>query len=555
MSTVEAPARGPVDPRLVRHSRAVRRHLVLVVALGTVVAALVVAQAWLVSDAVADGFAGGGTSGALVGVVAALAVVVLGRALVDWGHRVLSARAATAVTSALRQEVAEALVAGRPGAVLPASGRVVALLGQGIDALEPYVGRYLPALGLAVTVPGVVVVALFTADTLAAVTVAVTLPLVIVFMVLVGWLTQERTQRRWDALARLTHHFADVLAGLTVLTVLGRAASQVTGLRQVGERHRRATTRALRLAFLSSMVLELVATVSVALVAVGVGLRVVEGHLDLGTGLFVLLLAPEAFAPLRQLGTHFHDSAEGVAASREAFAVLDRAAPDRDGPPAGGHRAAPDLDTAVIEVRGVSVRHDQRDGAAPDGAGLRLAPRASVALVGPSGCGKSTLVAVLLGTVRPDAGQVLVGGVDLGDVDLEDWRRQVAWVPQHPALLAGTVADNVRLGTAADDAAVRTALDDAGAADLDADRDVGESGDGLSSGERRRVGVARALLRVRHRGARLLLVDEPTAGLDPDTERHVLDALHGTGATIVTAAHRRAAIDRCDHVVDLGAPT
>ncbi|MFY0408369.1 thiol reductant ABC exporter subunit CydD [Solicola sp. PLA-1-18] len=550
MSTpTAARARGPVDPRLVRHSGAVRRHLVVVVALGTVVAVLVVAQAWLVSDVVADGFAGGGTSDALLAAVTALALVLAGRAVLDWGHQVLAARAATAVTSALREEVAEALVAGRPGATPSSTGRVVALLGHGLDALEPYVGRYLPALGLAVTVPGVVVVALFAADTLAAVTVAVTLPLVIVFMVLVGWLTEQRTQRRWDALARLTHHFADVLAGLTVLTVLGRAASQVTGLRDVGERHRRATTKALRLAFLSSMVLELVATVSVALVAVGVGLRVVEGHLGLKTGLFVLLLAPEAFAPLRRLGTHFHDSAEGVAASREAFAVLDRA--EGDSP---GRRGAPDLDLAVIELRGVSVRHDNRDGAAPDRASLVLRPGESVALAGPSGCGKSTLLAVLLGTARPDAGSVEVGGVDLAELDLEDWRRQLAWVPQHPVLVDGTVADNVRLGGTADDADVRAALDDAGADDLALDRRVGEAGAELSSGERRRVGVARALLRVRHRGARLLLLDEPTAGLDAATESRVLDALHGAGATLVTAAHRRAALDRCDRVVDLGVP-
>ncbi|MDN5854111.1 MAG: thiol reductant ABC exporter subunit CydD, partial [Actinomycetia bacterium] len=411
-----------------------------------------------------------------------------------------------------------------------------------------------PQLVLALTVPAIVCAAMLWADLLSAVTVMVTLPLIVVFMVLVGWLTREKTERRWEALKRLTHHFADVLDGLPVLKVFGRSAGQADGLRTTGERHRRETMRALRLAFLSSFVLELCATISVALVAVGVGLRVLDGSLDLQTALFVLLLAPEAFLPVRQVGTHFHDSAEGAAAARDAFVVLDSGGPVSDRGVTGldlVHLGVTGLKRGPrIDVRGVRVRYPSRDTDALPATDLIVEPGETVALVGPSGCGKSTLLAVLLGFAEAGAGEIIVDGVRVPDPGA--LRERIAWVPQHPALIAGTVGDNVRLATSATDQQVRAALDDAAAYALAIDRPVTERGNNLSAGERRRVAIARALLRVRHGGADLLLLDEPTAGLDADAERAVIGAIRGEGVTTLVVAHRPALIAMADRTVAPG---
>ena len=539
----------PIDPRLVRRSRAVRKHLFSVGVLGTAAAVLIVAQAWLIAAVIAEGFTGVGLTGGILRALTALVAVFAGRALIDWAHQVLATRAAAQVKSALRREVMGQILSGRPGRQRPESGHVIALLGSGLDALDNYFAKYLPQLILAVTVPLIVVGVMFWTDVIAAVTVALTLPLIVVFMVLVGWMTKAKTERRWLALKRLTHHFTDVLDGMTVLKIFGRSRAQTKGLAIVGERHRRESMGALRLAFLSSMVLELFATISVALVAVGVGLRVVEGDLGLQTALFVLLLAPEAYLPLRQVGAHFHDSADGLAAADDVFALLE----DGDDT-ASRTTTAPDLGVACLRIDRVSVTFPDRADPAVSDASLYVDPGEFVALVGPSGSGKSTLLSVLLGFQLPTSGRVTVGDCDLADLDLADWRRQIAWVPQHPGLLAGSVASNVRLAMpnyAATDADVRAALDSAGATSLALTRDVEESGANLSAGERRRVGVARALLRVRRGGALLLLLDEPTAGLDQDAEATLIASVRASGVTVLAVAHRLSLIESADRVVPL----
>ena len=548
----------PLDPGLLRRSVAVRRHLVVAVVLGTLASLLIVGQAWLVSVAVARGFEGAGWSASLALAVLGIGGCFVGRALIGWGHRVAAARAASTVKSNLRREVVSALLSGRPRGAYE-SGHVMALLGHGLDALDAYFAKYLPQLVLALTVPATVCAAMLWADLLSGVTVALTLPLIVVFMVLVGWLTREKTERRWEALKRLTHHFADVLDGLTVLKVFGRSTGQADGLRTIGERHRRETLRALRLAFLSSFVLELCATISVALVAVAVGLRVVEDALALQTALFVLLLAPEAFLPVRQVGTHFHDSAEGAAAARDAFAILDAGRGARDpvcdrGRPARNlvNLGAPDRNAygPGLDLRGTRVRYPSREVDALPPTDLAIKPGEVVALVGPSGCGKSTLLSVLLGFTTPSGGDIRIDGTPVSDLSV--LRERVAWVPQHPGLIAGTVAANVRLAVSAADADVRQALDDAAAYDLALDRPVVERGANLSAGERRRVAIARALLRVRVTGADLLLLDEPTAGLDPDAERTVIDAIRRAQITTLVVAHRPALIAAADRDVTPG---
>lgn len=521
----------PLDPRLLRRSRPVRRFLVATVLLGLVAAAAVVGQAWLVSAvvvALVDGAPGAvvaSTAGALAGVLAA-------RGLLAWAQAATGTRAAAAVKAGLRHDLVDAVLDQRRVGPTPSSARVAVLLDSGLDALDGYVARFLPQVVLTAVVPAAVVLTLLVVDPLSAVVVVLTLPLVVTFLVLVGLVTRDRLDGRWAELQRLGRHFSDVLAGLTVLTGFGRDSAR--GLREVGERHRRATMTSLRTAFLSSFVLELFSTLSVALVAVAAGLRLVTGDLDLATGLLVIVLAPEAYLPLRRLGTLFHDSTQGLAAADEALTLLD-------GETRSGTLVV--AGPAPLVARGLEVVHPGRDQPALVLPQLAVEPGEFVALTGPSGAGKSTLLAVLLGFASPTRGSLRVGPHPIDALDPERWRRQLAWVPQDPRLLAGTVADNVRLGRPdARDADVRVALDDAGASDLAPEREVGEQGRLLSAGERRRVAVARALLRVRTGDAWLVLMDEPTAGLDAERESTVLGTLcrlqEERGVTVLVVAHR-----------------
>ncbi|AWB92822.1 thiol reductant ABC exporter subunit CydD [Aeromicrobium chenweiae] len=532
-------AMRPLDPRLVRRSRGVRRLLAVSVALGLATAGLVIAVAYVVAQVVAQRFDGE----PVAALVTAVAVGLAARAAVTWCHTAVSARAAASVKAELRGEVVDDLLDPRRLGPRPNSSRVVALLGPGLDAFDGYVGRFLPQVVLTALVPPLVLLAVARADLLSAIVLAVTLPLIIVFMVLVGMLTKDRIDRRWQALERLGRHFADVLDGLTVLKVFGRR--QEKGLREVGERHRRETVRALRLAFLSSLVLELFSTLAVALVAVSVGLRVVEGDLELGPALFVLLLAPEAFAPVKRLGAMFHDSTEGAEATAELLGLLDH---DRH----EGAAPAPDLRAAEIVLDGVVVRRAGRSAPSLELAHTRVRPGEFVAVTGPSGCGKSTLLSLLMAFDRPTTGYVLVDDVDLSSIDPVAWRRQIAWVPQVPGLVPGTIEDNVRLGddeSGRDD--VSAALRDAGAADLPLDRVIDESGDDVSAGERRRIAVARAVLRVRRGDARLVLLDEPTAGLDASREAAVLATLRSLDVTVLVVAHRPETIAAADRELRL----
>jgi len=527
----------PLDPRLVRRSRTVQRYLVTGVALGVLTALVVVTQAYAMASAVARMFDGRPVASSAVLVGACLG----GRAAVEWCHSIVATRAAVNLKSELRREILDDLVDPRRLGPAPRSSRAIVLLGRGLDAFDGYVGRYLPQTILAVVVPVIVVVAVLIVDPLSAVIIGLSLPLSIVFMVLVGFVTRDRLDRRWAALQRLGQHFANVLDGLVVLKVFGR--DQTAGLRAVGERHRKETIRSLRVAFLSSLVLELVATLSVALVAVSVGLRVVDDRMSLQHALTVLLLAPEAYLPIRRLGAMFHDSKEGVEAATEALDLLDH---DRH----GGHLEAPDPANSTIVLHQLTVEFPGRTTSALHLADETIRPGEFVALAGPSGSGKSILLDVLMSFVVPTSGHVTVGGIDLTEIDPEDWRRQVAWVPQVPGIVDGTVEDNVRMSNVtASDLDIARALADAGAADLSPGRRISESADDISAGERRRIAIARALLRVRTGGARLVLLDEPTAGLDATRETTILTSLRALEVTVVVVAHRPETIAAADRVV------
>ena len=539
----------PLDPRLLRYARAARGYLALTVVLGVLTGALVVAQALLLAHALGSAVADGADLAGVAPLVGWLVAVVLARALVSGVQERYAHRAATRAVAELRERVVAHAAAAGPRRAAPADGAsLVTLATRGLDALEPYFVRYLPQLVLAATLTPATLLVVLGLDWVSAAILAVTLPLVPVFMWLVGVMTQGRSERGLATMQRLGAQVLDLLAGLPTLRAFGRERGPVARVRELGAAHRRATMGTLRIAFLSGMVLELLTTLAVALVAVGVGLRLVYGHLDLVTGLAVIVLAPEVFNPLRQVGAQFHASTDGVAAAQRAFTVLEVPVP------AAGSRPAPDLSGGSVRARGVAVR--SRGRWAPSPLDVDLVPGRVVALVGASGAGKSTTVEVLLGLLRPDAGTVTLVGADgtaipLDEVDLHDYWRQVTWLPQRPVLEPGTVHEV--LGSPApaerDRAAALTGLDAVVATLPDGwATPLGGGGAGLSVGQRQRLALTRALLHP----SPVVVLDEPTAHLDQAGEQVVLatlDALRDAGSAVLLVAHRASLAARADVVV------
>ncbi|MBT2477958.1 thiol reductant ABC exporter subunit CydD [Streptomyces sp. ISL-94] len=542
----------PIDPRLLRYARSTRLFLGAVVALGLAGAGLVVGQAMLIAEIVVGAFEEGLGGAELRTPLLLLVAVALGRGLLAWLTELAAHRAGAAVKSELRGRLLERAADLGPGRLGgQRTGSLVALATRGVDALDDYFSRYLPQLGLAVVVPVAVLARIVTEDWVSAAIIVVTLPLIPLFMILIGMATQSRMERQWRLLSRLSGHFLDVVAGLPTLKVFGRAKAQAESIRKITDDYRRATMRTLRIAFLSSFALELLATLSVALVAVTIGMRLVHGDLDLYTGLVILILAPEAYLPLRQVGAQYHAAAEGLAAAEEIFAVLET--------PVGDAAAGAGLPAGAplrIEIDGVAVRYEGRGGDSPAPVSLTVEPGECVALTGPSGAGKSTILQVLLGFVTPTGGRVRVAGVDLAELSPAQWRERIAWVPQRPHLFAGTIAENVRLArAAASEAEVAAALRDAGAWDFvsalprGVQTPLGEGGAGLSAGQRQRLALARAFLADRP----VLLLDEPTAALDGETEAAVVEAVRrlAVGRTVLLVVHRPALLAITDRVVEV----
>ncbi|WP_425831621.1 thiol reductant ABC exporter subunit CydD [Streptomyces fractus] len=542
----------PIDQRLFRYGRAARLFMIAVVLLGAAGAGLVIAQAMLIAEIVVGAFQHGLDVAELRTPLLLLLAVAAGRGVVAWLTELAAHRASAAVKSELRRRLLERASLLGPGWLSgQRTGSLVALATRGVDALDDYFSRYLPQLGLAVVVPVAVLARVVTEDWVSAAIIVGTLPLIPIFMMLIGWATQSRMDRQWRLLSRLSGHFLDVVAGLPTLKVFGRAKAQAESIRKITGEYRRATMRTLRIAFLSSFALELLATLSVALVAVTIGMRLVHGEMDLYIGLVILVLAPEAYLPLRQVGAQYHAAAEGLAAAEEIFAVLESPLPEagkRDVPSAGG-----------IGFESVSVRYEGRSSEAVSGVSFTVAEGETVALVGPSGAGKSTLISALLGFVRPCSGRISVGGADLTEVSREAWHARVAWVPQRPQLYAGSIADNVRLARPeADDAAVLSALREAGALEFvealpeGVQSVLGEDGAGLSAGQRQRLALARAFLADRP----VVLLDEPTAALDGGTEAGIVDAVRrlAVGRTVLLVVHRPALLAVADRVVRIEAP-
>ncbi|WP_280242112.1 ABC transporter ATP-binding protein/permease [Nocardia abscessus] len=592
-------ARPPIDPRLWRYARSARSYLALSVALSLVVTAAIVVAAVMIGRVLAGVVTDPAlrTLGAWTVELVVLALAIAGRVLATWSQSRLAHRAGASVVAELESAVLGAGARLSPRELDTRRTELAVVVGTGLSGLRGYLVGYVPALLLAVLVPPIVLAVIAAHDLTSGVIVVITLPLIPIFMILIGLLTQGRAEATLAATTRLSDQLLDLFAGMPTLRALGRETgvaepetpSQGGGagqartmqhrVRDLGDALRQRTMRALRMAFLSSMVLEMLATLSVALIAVSIGLRLVFGEMSLYAGLMALVLAPEVYLPLRMVGERFHAAQDGMAAADKAFAVLESTPGEQAGSsldessrvhatdlsPASGRRdlAAP----GTVEVRGLSV--GARDGFAPADLSATLRPGSLTVLAGPNGSGKSTAVQAILGLITPDRGAVTVDDVDVRELDPDRWWARLAWLPQRPVLVPGTLRDNLELlGARTVDHAARgpvRVVDDLEAAcvatGFDAvlddlperwDTVVGPGGIGLSLGQRQRLALTRVLAADRP----ILLLDEPTAHLDAAAEATVLAALQvraRAGATVVVIGHRPTVLAAADHVVQVRA--
>ncbi|MCF7985130.1 MAG: thiol reductant ABC exporter subunit CydD [Thiohalocapsa sp.] len=539
------------------------RWLKLSVVLGLLNGLLLIAQAWLLAriiDAVV--FKDAGLADVAVWLWLLLPLFLV-RAGLARGSEQTAFRAAAEIKRQLRGRVYRHIQKAGPGWMSgQRSGALSEDLTKGVEGIEAYYARFLPAMTLTALIPLAILLVVLPIDWLSGLVMLVTAPLIPLFMILIGTGVERLNQQQWKTLARMGAHFLDVIQGLTTLKLFNASRREAEVIARISDDYRRSTMEVLRVAFLSSAVLEFFATIGIAIIAVFIGFRLYDVGLPIPdfmappeisffTGFFVLLLAPEFYLPLRSLGTHYHGRMEAVAAAERLVAVLDApVAPSPDEPvvlkPEG-----------PIGVRFDDVRFSYEAGrSALAGASFDIAPGERVALVGPSGAGKTTVASLLLGFLRPDGGSILVDGADLARLDIDAWRRNLAWLPQSPRLFQGTLGDNIRLGAPnAPLDAVRRAAEQAHAAEfidrlpLGYDTPVGERGVGLSGGQIQRIALARAFLR----DARLVLLDEATANLDPASEALVQQALDrlADGRTMLVIAHRLATVRSADRILVL----
>ncbi|MCK2030646.1 thiol reductant ABC exporter subunit CydD [Microbacterium galbinum] len=549
----------PVDPRLLRYAGAARGFLAASALIGVVQTAVVIVFAWLLTDAVTGAIAGRDVSASLL----ALLGTALLRGLLIAASDAAGTRAAAKTGMQLRGALIRAVGKLGPSWLAQRNQAGLAVTaGHGLEALDSYFARYIPQLVMTAIATPVLLAIMWWFDWESGLIATVTLPLIPLFLILIGIATRTVQQKQWQTLQRLAVRFADTVQGLSTLRLFGRERRAADRIESTADDYRRETMKVLRFSFLSGFAMELLASLAVALIAVAVGFRLLSGDLSLEIGLFVLLLAPEAFLPIRQVGVQFHAASEGVAATEDIFAVLDEAGTRAGAVPNSGKTERRSADSGVSgPVSGTlpELGTDAAPGLTVENLRVRDLPPVSFAaepgtitlIEGPSGSGKTSLLAALRGAVAFE-GAAAFGGVDVRELSAADW---TAWAGQSPGLMQGTIAANVSLGDAEpDEARVRGALD-AACADLDQELALGVQGNGLSGGQAQRVAVARALYRQAGDPGRVLLLDEPSSALDPDTEQRLWSSLReraDAGATILLVSHRRTAREIADHVVALG---
>ena len=536
--------RGPVDPRLLGYAGESRWFFVAGAVVGGIQIIAMIAAAWAATTLIVELIDGSGLE-PLLPLLALFIGISVVRAVATWAMDTISVRAGARVISTLRVLLVDAVARlGADGVARIGTARVTTVVGHGLDALEGYFSRYLPQLILTVVATPLVVLVLATLDLATAIIVLVTLPIVPLFMVLIGWATQAVQRRQWVALTKLASGFLETVNGLSTLTVFGRQHRQTARIEAITEQYRSRTMSVLRVSFLSSFVLELVGSLSVALVAVSIGVRLVSGDLPLEVGLLALLLTPEAYGPLRQVGAQFHASADGAAAAEDAFDILD-SAPAAAPPvrrPARSRSFALELDEVSVSY---GERHVLRDVTA------RFEPGRMTVIAGPSGTGKSTLVGAILGRETSD-GSVTYGSAVLTAAAA---RELIAWTGQRPDLMAGSVAANITLGSdTVDEPLLREAMRLAAADLIDPWQVLGVGGAGLSGGQAQRVSVARAFYRALANDCPILVLDEPSAALDAATEADLIRGLRhfaDLGRIVLVVSHRSSFLDAADGVLEL----
>ena len=526
--------------------------MLFAVLIGSLTAGVVIAQAWLLSRVIVGVTADNEVLADVSLAITALAGVFAARAILAWGAEVVAVRTSGKAKAQLRQAAMDAVIESGTGSASP--GEVAVLATRGIDALDTYFARYLPQLVLAVIVPISVIAVIFTQDILSALIVVITVPLIPIFMILIGLFTKSKVDKQWNTLSKLSSHFLDLVSGLPTLKVFGRAQAQVQVIRRVGQEYRSSTMGVLRISFLSSLALELLASLSVALVAVSIGIRLAEAQIDYRVGLFVLLLAPEVYLPLRLIGQHFHAAAEGLGAADRLFSIIEQ-----EPAVTGGSREVPF--PIIVNVKELAVRYPGSDSLALEKVSFTALPGTITAIVGLSGSGKTTLLRALGGLVTPTTGSVDISGVLLTDLDMRDWRTQSSWLPQSPQLFNKELSAKPSIRSVVDlraefsDSQIWDALERAGVAaeirPLGLDFQLDAQGSGLSGGQLQRLAIARALITQ----PRVLLFDEPTAALDSASELAIAQVIRNSaqsGVTVIVVAHRPALMEIADQVVRVG---
>jgi ATP-binding cassette, subfamily C, bacterial CydD len=531
-----------------RSSSTVRRYLLAAVFCGVVISGCAIGSAIVLAGIVARvvGDPAARSVRVWVGPLSILLALWTIRTVTHWLQARLSQRGASAVIADLSGQVLTAVTARQPGELATQRDAAAVVVTRGLDGLRPYFTGYLPTLFLAAILTPATVAVIAFYDLKSVVIVLITLPLIPIFMVLIGLATADRSAAALAAMTTLQARLMDLIAGIPTLRALGRSQGPENRIAELAAAHRRSAMATLRIAFLSALVLELLATLGVALIAVGIGLRLVFGEMTLTTGLTVLLLAPDVYWPLRRIGVEFHAAQDGRAAADEAFALI-------------GEAAAPQTRTRTVNARGARISLEKltvtgRDGQAPHDLTAVVEPGSVTVLTGRNGAGKSTTLQAIAGVSVPSSGRVSVAGVDVTELDPAEWWRQLSWLPQRPVLVPGTVADNLALLGDLDDLEVACATSgfDAVLAELPDGLDtvLGRGGVGLSLGQRQRLGLARALGST----AAVLLLDEPTAHLDARTEERVLRSIverARAGATVVVVGHRDPVVAIGDRVIEV----
>lgn len=527
--------------------------LVLVIGSGLGSGILILLQCFLVAQIVGKGFLGGWGLQELQPYFGGLLLTLLLRSLVFWLGEILAHRGATQVKDILRQELLTHLFALGPiYGRQQETGELINTITEGVEALEVYFARYLPALALAAIIPGAILIVVFPQDLLTGLIFLLTAPLIPLFMILIGHWADSRAREQWSLLNRISGHFLDVLTGLPTLKLLQRAVQQGQVIASLNQQWTAATLGVLRIAFLSAFFLEFFATISTAMVAVALGLRLIHGSVTFELAFFLLLLAPEFYSPLRNLGTHYHAGLSGIKAAETIFTLLDTPLP--------ADRTAKDqIQLPAIQPK---ISFTNVDFAYPGevqalrNISFTLNPGEKIALVGPSGAGKTTILQLLMGFAQPQAGEITLGEIPLHKIAMDSWREQITLVPQNPYLFHSTVEDNLLLGRPhASQADMEVAAKKGKIHSLITSLPqgyktlIGDGGRNLSAGQRQRLAIARAFLA----DSPLILLDEATASLDPENEALIQELLQDLlqGKTALMVAHRLSTLTLADRILVL----